>query len=322
MTRGKSTDDGQRVDDDTVLVYGGDLTAHDYDAAFSCLRAQFRDAPLRFVQSPRDAVIGEITHPVVIFLRSPDVSLAFALEERIDPVRALDAWARAQEALVAVFHRARRRVTLVDIALFEDPDQRALEVLCRRLNATLSKEAPGPASTSRKPTPVHHAAAKLLIQSDERASAVTKELNLAMLRPDAAALTADTVATLLTGWGQLLSAQDTLKRELVLLREAATLSCDTSDQLEDQKLLRAENDSLKKRLEAQIKAEHRTRSILGSQLLEDARTLAKVERRQEVNERALVQVETELQKVVTSKSWRMTAPVREARRWLTFKGRS
>lgn len=322
MTREKSTDDGQRVDGDAVLVYGGDLTAPDYDAAFSCLQARFRDAPLRFVQSPRDAVIGEIAQPVVIFLRSPDVSLALALEERIDPVRALDAWASAQEALVAVFHRARRRVTLVDIALLDDPDQRAFDVLCRRLNADMSRETPGPVGTSRKPTPVHHAAAKLLIQSDERASAVTKELNLAMLRHGSAAPTADTVATLLTGWGQLLSEQDSLKRELVLLREAATLSCDMSEQLEDQKLLRAENDALKKRLEAQKKAEHRTRSILGNQLLEDARTLAKVETRQEMNARALVQVETELQKVVTSKSWRMTAPVREARRWLTFKGRS
>lgn len=422
MRQKEGSDDLRMRAADTTVVYALDLAAPDCDFALQALRALTNDAPLEHAKTPETAIIAGEQNRVVILLRSPHTSLALALAGSDDPVQALDVWIAAREALVAKFRQARRRVTLVDIELFESREERAWGTLCRRLGIQPDIDVPTVAAALRRPSPIHDLAAQVLIQSNERAKVVAEELNLATLGPGMPMPAADSVMTLLATWKAISSqvadlmvlnnlqsyAHDTLQSEniqvrtemgllqenltfavaetearcaklaalqaardelaagleaaqaelktaqseLALLRDGTTLQCALSEQLAeraaaqqktihdlrsqlgDHLLTRAKSDALLKRLGTQVEAELRVRSVLGAQILADARvaremidlreTLAAVSSHRDALAAdraevagALAEAREELAKILSSKSWRLTSPLRNARRQLS-----
>lgn len=229
--------------------------------------------------------------PVLVVVRAPVDALALRLARAEAPDAALAGWFAEASDLLARWRRARRRLTLADATVLFAAPGPALGPLAARLGlggpATAAGAAPLPGSGA-----TDGLAAAFLLAQDREAASVAAALEAALAGESAPPAPADRVSAALRERHDALAAGQrarALEGELAQARKAATAAADEAaarlaearreieglaHDTAEMALLKAVNEALERRLvDTEADWRHRV-TMLGAQMLDDARLLA------------------------------------------------
>lgn len=304
------------------------------------------DRPVLAVASLDQALAAAPDAPVLVMIDAPEQQLLGLLQDDDTAVAGLSRWVAQAEALLAVIRPARRRLTLLDRSVLASDPRACAEIVAARMGLAADAMPPeGPPADTPAPGPQAVMAA-LLLNSDPHAQALADEIRAMMWRPTAAQP---------IGTDDIGRAFEAL-RDCREQDSAATATCELlqqdllqmQDQLEQQAiesdLRRSAAEAAEQRVQLQGATAAARESVLGAVLLDqgrqaDARRADIAGLRAEIEEisaaraaaekaaqatreeaaaqkTALEEVLSELESVYASNSWKITGPIRAARRLL------
>lgn len=264
---------------------------------------------------------------VMVVLDDPNVSLARRIAADGSTESALTGWLDWAGTLLAVIRKNRRGVTMVDLGSFFEPAMPQAAIL-RERTGLAGLETSAPAQGLLQPSAMAMVAAFGLLALEAPAQALAAEIRsmtLASARPVLAPAVISRMFAEAQAQAQAqrtkeaeeqLAEQQRLRTEaeVAWLREAASLNSRLLDETWTAlNANRAANAQLLGSLQQQLDEVRRRCALLGAVLLADSGRIAQLDHDLGEKRHRIEALEQELKRVYSSKSWKVTSPIRRAR---------
>ncbi len=291
------------------------------------------------------ALAQDATAPVVVPVTLPLDYLAAALQAGTAPDDALADWSAEAEALLRACRKARRRVLLIDAGKLATQPETGARALGARLGLQFS---PMPPTHEAVRSPIHAVIAGPLLASDAKASDLLDEIEAMIVGPltarnpdrteivsatDAAATLIEERDLLRENLAQMLAETEELRnmltrkeQEVSALEQQQAQVSDLENRLAqadtERKSLIEERDLLRENLAQMLEETDRLLGNENDRKRElEARNTALADKhllkaQLEAVTRQLDTANDEINRIYASNSWKVTAPLRAARRGL------
>lgn len=275
---------------------------------------------------------------VLAVVRTPAQTLGAALAGGASPQQVLSDWCKATDDLLSVARPARRQVVFVDALALQQGSARVWTYLRKELGAdVLAAPDAYPAKENKavSTSPILEILGAVLLKADHKAERLGSLLEAMTVSDDRTQdLDEKTIANaleeVLSTTRKLASAAQTeqenalLQTSLKQMLEETLLLARKSEDLEkvvaEQQLLKATNEAYVHRLDEQKETQRSREAIFGNVLIRDASERASLLQTHQAEierlQRKVSELESELDALHQSRSWKVTKPLRSTRQRL------